>query len=245
MTTDHVATNRALMRYLVLPTLFLTVALTGGLRVDAATRALIFHPPPLVTLVLALLLSLLFVRGRLFVPSAWLNAALPARMNVAHALTLLALYFASAQAFNTVLPEAGLMRWLFAFFFLWTLWQQQFDAFDARRLLRSLAALFGTAFVLKHLLLASLYAPEGGWLKRLAGALVEGVTQGTLGAAESFAPATGYLAFFTLTLYAVGLVLLLLVPEAGELPTARAGLYLHAPPPAEEGAPDPDTLQVK
>ena len=212
--TERETTNRALVRFLLLPTIFLTVALTGGVRVDAATRALLFRPPPLVTLVLAALLMLLFVRGQLLDLRAWLATALPARTNVAHALTLFALFFASAQAFNAVLPEAGLMRWLFAFFFLWTLWQQQFAAFDARRLLRSLVALFGTAFVLKHLLLASLYAPDGGWLKRLAGALVEGVTQGTLGAAESFAPATGYLAFFTLALYVAGLVLLPVAPAA-------------------------------
>jgi hypothetical protein len=112
-----------------------------------------------------------------------------------------------------VLPERGLFRWMFAFFFLWTLWNNQFAAFEPRRLLRSLAALFGTAFVLKHMLLASLYAPEGGWLKQLAGALLEGFTQGTLGAAESFAPSTGYISFFTLALYVLGLVLVPPVPE--------------------------------
>ena len=206
--TEREATNRALMRYLLLPTIFLTVALAGGVRVDAATRALLFRPPPLVTLILATLLMLLFVRGRLIVWRAWFAASYPARTNVAHALTLAALFCASAQAFNAVLPEAGLLRWLFSFFFLWTLWQNQFASFDARRLLGSLAALFGTAFALKHLLLAGLYAPEGGWLRRLTGALVEGVTQGTLGAPDSFAPATGYLAFFTLALYVGGLILL-------------------------------------
>jgi hypothetical protein len=234
--TDRETTNRALVRYLLLPTIFLTVALTGGVRVDAATRALLFRPPPLITLLCAALLMLLFVRGRLLELRAWFAAALPARANVAHALTLLALFFASAQAFNAVLPEAGLMRWLFAFFFLWTLWQQQFAAFDARRLLRSLAALFGTAFALKHLLLASLYAPDGGWLKRLAGALVEGFTQGTLGAAESFAPATGYLAFFTLALYVVGLILLPVAPaaEAERLDTRMDGVAAEQLAPARQ-----------
>jgi len=117
------------------------------------------------------------------------------------------LFFASAQAFNSVLPERGLLHWLFSFFFLWTLWNNQFSSFDARRLLRSLAILFGTAFILKHMLLASLYSPEGGWLKRVAGTLLQGVTIGTLDA-PSFAPATGYISFFTLTLYVVGLILL-------------------------------------
>src|SRR4029079_10864423 len=108
---------------------------------------------------------------------------------------------------NSVLPERGLVHWLFSFFFLWTLWNNQFSTFEARRLLRSLAVLFGTAFVLKHLLLASLYAPDGGWFKRIAGALAQGVSLGTLDA-PMFAPATGYISFFTLALYIVGLVLL-------------------------------------
>jgi hypothetical protein len=82
-------------------------------------------------------------------------------------------------------------------------------------LLRSLAVLFGTAFVLKHLLLASLYSPDGGWLKRVTGALVSGVTQGTL-EAPTFAPATGYISFFTLGLYIVGLII---VGFGGQLTT--------------------------
>jgi hypothetical protein len=169
---------------------------------------------------------LLFVRGRLLDLRAWLAAELPARTNVAHALTLGALFLASAQAFNAVLPEGGLLRWLFSFFFLWTLWQQQFAPFDARRLLRSLAALFATAFVLKHMLLATLYAPDGGWLRRLAGALFAGVTEGALGAGESFAPATGYLAFFTLALYVAGLTLLPAAPAETEATDRARALAL-------------------
>ena len=57
------------------------------------------------------------------------------------------------------------------------------------------------------MLLASLYSAEGGWLKRVAGTLLQGVSLGTLDA-PSFAPATGYISFFTLTLYVAGLILL-------------------------------------
>lgn len=206
--------NQQFVRFLLLPTIFLTVALMGGLRVAAETGAFLFITPPLVALVLAVLLSLLFVRGGLVNLRGWFSSEHPPLTNVSHALTLLALFFASAQAFNSVLPERGLFRWMFAFFFLWTLWNNQFAAFDARRLLRSLAALFGTAFVLKHMLLASLYAPDGGWLKQLAGALLEGFTQGTLlGEREIFAPATGYLSFFTLALYVLGLFLFPSAPD--------------------------------
>jgi hypothetical protein len=126
---------------------------------------------------------------------------------VVHIWILLTLFFASVQAFNSVLPERGLLHWLFSFFFLWTLWNNQFSSFDPPRLLRSLAILFGTAFVLKHILLASLYSPEGGWLKRITGTLLQGVSLGTLDE-PNFAPATGYICFFTLALYVAGLIIL-------------------------------------
>jgi len=173
---------------------------------------------------LALMLLALFVRGRAIIVGAWLSADNAALANVSHALTLAALFFASAQAFNSVLPEAGLLRWMLSFFFLWTLWQNQFSAFDARRLLRSLAALFGTAFVIKHILLASLDAPGGGWLKRLAGLALEGVTPD----AQSLAPATGYISFFTLALYVCGLLLTPPAPADSPREAARSDDFVEA-----------------
>ena len=203
------ATNRALVDFVVLPFLFLTVALLGGLRIGTGSRTLIFIAPPLVTLLLAVLLMLLFVRGGLLRFHQWVSSDLAPLTNVAHIWMFITIFFASAQAFNSVLPERGLVHWLFSFCFLWTLWNNQFSSFDARRLLRSLAILFGTAFVLKHMLLASLYSPEGGWLKQLAGTLLQGVATGTLDT-PTFAPATGYIAFLTLSLYVAGLILLAL-----------------------------------
>lgn len=212
MTTDNTtqinrSRNRALLDYVALPMLFLTVVLLGGLRVSTENRTFIFVAPPLVTLLLAILLVLLLVRGRLIRFHQWIASDLPPLTNVVNIWMLITLFFASAQAFNSVLPERGLLHWLFSFFFLWTLWNNQFSSFDPRRLLRSLAILFGTAFVLKHMLLASLYSPEGGWLKRVAGTLVQGVSLGTL-ETPNFAPATGYISFFTLILYVAGLILL-------------------------------------
>ena len=137
-------------------------------------------------------------------------------------MTLFALFFASAQAFNSVLPERGLLHWLFSFFFLWTLWNNQFSSFDPRRLLRSLAVLFGTAFVLKHLLVAGLYSSEGGWLTRLAGVLAQGVSLGTLDA-PAFAPATGYISFFTLAIY-IGSLLMITPSELPPSPTEHLAL---------------------
>jgi hypothetical protein len=199
--------NQALVSYVLLPFIFLTVVLLGGLRVSGDSHAFVFLPPSLVTLVLAVLLLLLFVRGGLIEIRSLIAGANPPLTNVAHVWMLLTLFFACAQAFNSVLPERGLLHWLFSFFFLWTLWNNQFSSFDARRLLRSLVVLFGTAFILKHLLLASLSSSDGSWLKSLTGALVSSVTLGALDSPQ-FAPATGYISFFTLGLYLVGLMLI-------------------------------------
>lgn len=205
---DYSDRNRQLLHFIVLPTALLTVALLGGLRVDAHTKQFIFLPPPLITLVLAVLLSSLFVRSGAIDLQRWL--AIDQRMltNVAHLLTLLALFFASAQAFNSVLPENGLLHWMFSFFFFWTLWTNQFSEFDARRLLRSLTVLFATAFILKHLLVSGLYASEASWLGRLASTLL----QGTAVISPGFAPATGYISFFALALYVGALVVMSPVP---------------------------------
>jgi hypothetical protein len=173
---------------------------------------------------------ILFVRGHAVELKQWVKSDHPPLTNVSHVLTLLALFFGSAQAFNSVLPERGLLFWLFSFFFLWTLWNNQFSSFDARRLLRSLTVLFGTAFFLKHMFLASLFSPEGGWAKKITGFFIELGTLGTIDT-QVFAPATGYISFFTLGLYVLGLILLTPSPESGE-EDARAliGAYRNLPP---------------
>ena len=200
--------NRALLNFIVLPTLLLSVSLLGGLRIDGQTRQFVFIAPPLVTLLLAILLMSLFLRVGAIDLRHWLTIEQPMLTNVSHLLTLIALFFASAQAFNSVLPENGLLHWMFSFFFLWTLWTNQFSIFDPRRLLRSLVVLFGTAFVLKHLVIAGLYAPEGGWLRKLASTVLQGIAIDV----PAFAPATGYISFFTLALYVGALLLITPTP---------------------------------
>ena len=74
MTADNRSRNSSLLRFILLPLLFLTVALLGGLRISAEGHAFIFVAPPLVTLVLAVLLMMLFVRGRLVELNAWADA---------------------------------------------------------------------------------------------------------------------------------------------------------------------------
>ena len=205
---DYADRNRALLDFIVLPTLLLSAGLLGGLRIDGQTRQFIFIAPPLVTLLLAILLMSLFLRVGAIELRHWLTIEQPMLTNLSHLLTLVALFFASAQAFNSVLPENGLLHWMFSAFFLWTLWTNQFSIFDPRRLLRSLVVLFGTAFVFKHLVVAGLYAPEGGWLRTLTSTLLQGVAIDV----PAFAPATGYISFFALALYVGGLLLITPIP---------------------------------
>ncbi len=213
--------TEAFVRFIVLPTLFLIVAALGGLRTNAETGAFIFLAPPLITLLLAVLLMLLVVRGGLLDLSSWLSSHNSILENTAHVLTLAALFFASAQALNSVLPERGLLHWMFSFFFLWTLWNNLWSPFAPKQLLRSLVVLFATAFVIKHLLLANLYAPDAGWLQRIAGVLLEGVSLGTLGV-EHFAASTGYISFFAIALYTLGLLLLPRAPGSVDSAESRA-----------------------
>jgi hypothetical protein len=223
--------QRAFVHYVLLPLVLLTVALLGGVRVASGSGALLFVPPPLVTLVLAGLLMSLFVRGGLVRPTSWVRGDQALLANVSHVLTLVALFASSAQAFNSVLPEHGLLHWLFSFFFLWTLWNNQFSAFDPGRLLRSLAVLFGTAFALKHMLLAGLRPADGGLMSRVAAALLQGVSLGSLDL-PAFAPATGYISFFTVALYVGGLMMVPAAPASGETEEVRrlARAALALPP---------------
>jgi hypothetical protein len=215
---NYTERNRALLHFIAVPTILLTAGLLGGLRIDAQTRQFVFISPPLATLVLAILLGSLFVRADAIDLRRWVAIEQPIITNLSHLLTLLSLFFATAQAFNSVLPESGLLHWMFSFFFLWTLWTNQFSNFDPRRLLRSIVVLFGTAFVFKHLVVSALYAPDGGWLRTIAATLLQGVSIDV----PAFAPATGYVSFFALVLYLAGLLLLPPAPIApGEAPVEQ------------------------
>jgi hypothetical protein len=228
MTGNNSSRNRALLRYILLPMIFMMVALLGGLRIDVKTYLFVFVPPPLITLILSVFLMILFIRGHAIEWRSWLRSDQPVLTNISHVLTLLTLYFASAQAFNSVLPERGLIFWLFSFFFLWVLLNNQFLNFDARRILRSLVILFSTAFFLKYILLSSLFSPGGSFGKRVVSTFVNISTLGSIDFLR-FAPATGYISFFTLALYVVGLVLLAPSMEQGLKARALIEAYQNLP----------------
>jgi hypothetical protein len=187
-----------------LPLVFLTVALLGGVRI---ADHVILLPPPLFSLVLALLLLGVLVKSGALAPERLMNAGRAGLANVNGFVVLVTSFLASAQAFSLVTPEAGLPHVLFCIFLLTLLLNTLAAGADRVRTLRSLLVTFGSAFILKFILLAALSEQTGGRLKRVLLVLLEGVTLGTL-TQGALHPATGYLAFFTLTLFLVGLGML-------------------------------------
>ena len=197
------------LQYLLLPFIFLTVTLLGGLRIGAENNEFIFFRPALICLIFGAFLLVLFFRANLLTLDGWLSERFSAKKNIINGLTLFTLFTASTQVFNALLPEQGLPFWIVAFCFFWTLWTNLFAEFDTRRLLQSLGGLFGLAFIVKYLILINL-VPENSenWLDILS---LKNITQETftyLLNLPDFAGATGYIQFFTLVFYLIGLFLL-------------------------------------
>lgn len=191
---------------ITLPLLLLTVAALGGVRI-AQGGALTLVPPSLMSLILATVLLGALVRSRALVPGRLVNDQRSALENSTGVAVLVALLAASSQVFTLVTPATGLLAFVFTTFFVLLLWNTLAVGPDRGQLLRSLLVVFGGAFVLKFVVLAALYEPQGGLLRRVMLTLLDGVSLGTLGFVPDGA-ATGYLAFATLALYFVALVML-------------------------------------
>jgi hypothetical protein len=187
-----------------LPLLFLTVTLLGGVRIAERVTLL---PPSLFSLVLALLLLGVLVTSGALAPERLMNTERSALANVNGCSVLITLFFAAAQAFSLATPESGLPHLLFCVFLLTLLLNTLAAGTDRIRTLRSLVVIFGSAFILKFVVLAALSEQTGGRLKRVLMVLLEGVTLGTL-TQDVMRPVTGYLAFFTFVLFLIGLGML-------------------------------------
>jgi len=193
--------------YLLLPMIFLVVTLLGGLRLGAADNAFVFLKPPLVCLVLAAFILVSIVRSHLILLDGWLSRARPPIETCANAAIMLTLFTATVQVLNSLLPEQGLPFWVVGFCFFWTLWNNLFAEFETKRMIRSFAALFGLAFVTKYLVLSNMTATsDAGWLTRI----IQDPTKETvtwLLDLPRYSAGTGYIQFFTLALYLIGLYL--------------------------------------
>ena len=203
----------------VLPLLFLTVTLLGGLRLGSPVR---FVPPPLIAIVVGLLTLAALIQAAVLEPRDFIGAHRKPPERTSGVVVLLALGAASVQVFTLLTPDRGLLHLLFGAFFLIQLLTTLAGTSGRTALLRSLTVLFGAAFVLRYIVLESLYAPTGGTLARVLTVLIEGVSLGAL-QYEPAAPATGYLAFLALGLYLVGLFLLRAPPVgAGLVPRSSS-----------------------
>lgn len=205
-TNEH-ENQRNYLRYIFVPWIFLTVALLGGLRLNGVDGSFIFLKPALLCLVFASVLLVLFFRASLIRLDGWFSETFPLRKNIANGIVVLSLFAGTTQLFNSLIPEQGLPFWIISFCFLWTLWNNLFADFDTKKLLRSLGGLFGLAFVTKYLVLANLTAPSGqGWLR----SMIENPAQNAMTwllDLPQFSAGTGYLQFFAVALYLLGLYL--------------------------------------
>lgn len=189
---------------IVLPAIFLTVTLLGGLRIAQTVRLV---PPPLTALVLGVVLLGALARAGALAPDRLMNVRRSPMENVSGLIVLLTLFAASAQVFNLVTPERGLLHAVFGVCLFVQLATTLAGVTGRTSLLRSLLVLFSAAFVLRFIVLESLYAADSGLLKRLLTALIEGASLGTI-EYQPNAAATGYVAFFAIALYMIGLTLL-------------------------------------
>jgi hypothetical protein len=205
----------AMREAIVLPAMFLTVALLGGLRVADTVRLV---PPPLIALVLAMLLLATLVRAGALAPDRLMNAQRAPLENASGILVLIAVFAASAQVFSLLTPELGLLHAVFSACFFVQLVTTLAGVSGRSNLLRSLVVLLGSALVLRFIVLENLYAPDSGTLKRLLTTLIEGASLGTIDY-QPHAAATGYVAFCTVVLYMIGLALL---PAGGGPVNVRA-----------------------
>ncbi|HTK37917.1 MAG TPA: hypothetical protein VL325_05445 [Pyrinomonadaceae bacterium] len=205
---EKAAHQTLFIRNVLLPVIFLTVTLLGGLRVASADNALVFLRPELICLVFAAILLVLFVRARLIDLGGWFSESFSSVKNISSGVVLFSLFTASVQLSNSLLPEAGILFWIIGFCLFWLLWTNLFGGLSPEKLVRSLAAGFGLVFVVKYLVLANLTAPASeNWLRgMLENPSKEAFTW--LLDLPRFAPATGYIQFFTIVLYLAGLYLL-------------------------------------
>ena len=194
----------AVREAIVLPIAFLTVALLGGLRIGPT---LLLVPPPLISLVLALMLLSALVRAGVFAPSMIMSAGRRPLENISGVIVLITLFAGTSQVFTLVTPEHGLLHVVFSICFFVQLTTTMAGVKGRRNMLRSLTVLFGAAFIVRFIILEGLYARDGGLAKRLLTTLVEGASLGAI-QYEPVGAATGYIAFVTLTLYMIGLLLL-------------------------------------
>ena len=194
----------ALREAILLPVIFLSVALLGGLEPGSPQP---WQAPALLSLILAVLAVGVLVRSGSVATDELLHASRSVLANSNGFVVLLALFAASAQVMNLLTPRAGLPSMLVGIVLLLMLLNTWVVMPDRARVIRSFGVVLGSAFILKFIVLAALADAEGGRMKRVLVALFDLATLGTI-TQEPLHPAAGYIAFFVVLLYLAGLALL-------------------------------------
>lgn len=189
---------------ILLPLVFLTVALFGGLDPGAARP---WAAPSLLSLVLALMTIGVLARSGALAPERLLHASRRALANTNGLIVLLTLFAAAAQVLHMLTPRSGLPSAIVGLMLFLMLVNTWVALPDRARLLRSLAVVLGSAFLLKFVVLAALADPEGSRTKRVLVALFDLATLGTV-AQDALHPAAGYIAFGMSLLFLVGVAAL-------------------------------------
>ena len=189
---------------IILPATCLTVVLLGGVRMGGMVA---IAPPTLFSLVLASLVLGVFVQSGTLDPSRLLHHERAPVANLNGALVLLTAFLATAQVISLLTPAAGVPSLAISLFLLAAVLQLLAAAPDRVRFLRAWAVTLLSAFTLKFVVLAALSGPADRPVARALQLLFEGLTLGTLTQPVD-TPASGYLAFLTVGLYLVALILL-------------------------------------
>jgi len=198
----------------VLPVLFITTALLAG--VEPGAR-LAFTAPSLLSLVLAVLVIAVLVRGGALDPAQLLHSSRPVLANANGAVVLASLLASAAAVLSMITPRSGLPRF-FVSVYLLVLLVNTLVARPARvPLLRSLAVILGAGLLLKFVVLAGLSEPGGSTTSRVLVALFDAATFGSIAQAPQPA-AAGYLAFAAVSLFLAATALL--PPRRAELEAA-------------------------
>ncbi|HKH29301.1 MAG TPA: hypothetical protein VKA61_13335 [Sphingomicrobium sp.] len=187
-----------------LPLVLLTVVLLGGLDPGSVKPWAAASP---FALVLAMLLVAALVRSGAIAPERMMNESRTALENANGFVVLACLFAASAQMLHMLIPRSGLPALIVGLVLLLLLVNTLAVEPDRRRMLRSLAVLIGSSFLLKFVVLAALADTAGGRTRRVLIALLDAATLGSIAQAPLH-PAAGYLAFFAALLFLVGVAAL-------------------------------------
>jgi hypothetical protein len=206
---------------ILLPLIFLTVTLLAGLRIGVTVG---LEPPSLFALVLGTMLVAALVRSGALAPARLLHGSRSSVANANGAVVLAALFLAGSQLLAMLTPRSGLPLFFVDVFLFVLLLNTLVAQPDRVRLLRSLAVIFGSALVLKFVVLASLSGPPGSRTARVMVALFDAATFGTI-TQEPQTAGAGYVAFVAIALFLIGIA---------ALPSARpfsSGTALEPIPP--------------